>query len=82
RRAGATSIAAAQSADWFNAVVDQVRSRVKERQALAGAQLNPGSSPLAALAVTLGVDLVAPDRPLRIEVRTEAGVRNRRAQPH
>ncbi len=64
--AGRSRIAAAQSVDWFNAFVDQVRGRLKEQQALAGAPVTPGKSPLAALAVTLGIDLTSPDRPIRI----------------
>lgn len=64
--AGPARLAAVRSADWFNAFVEQVRSRVKEQQALAGAPLSPDKSALAALAVTLGIDLASPDRPVRI----------------
>ncbi|MGH8217749.1 MAG: formylglycine-generating enzyme family protein [Steroidobacteraceae bacterium] len=64
--AGHARIAAAQDADWFNAFVEQVRSRVREQQALAGAPLTADTSPLAALATTLGMDLTSPDRPIHL----------------
>ena len=64
--AGPARISTAKDADWFNAFVEQVRSRVREQQALAGAPLSPDKSPLAALATTLGIDLASPDRPIRL----------------
>lgn len=57
---GQAQIDAARDTDWFEAFVESVRSRLREQQALAGAPLTPESSPLAALAVTLGIDLATP----------------------
>lgn len=54
-------IAAAASEQWFQDFVDTVRRRFKEQQALAAAALTPDNSPLAALAVTVGLDLNSPD---------------------
>jgi formylglycine-generating enzyme required for sulfatase activity len=64
--AGQAQIDGARNADWFQAFVESVRSRLREQQALAGAPLTPASSPLAALAVTLGIDLAAPDQPPQV----------------
>lgn len=58
--AGQPRIDAVRDTDWFDAFVQSVRSRLREQQALAGAPLTPDSSPLAALAVTLGIDLAIP----------------------
>jgi formylglycine-generating enzyme required for sulfatase activity len=55
--AGQARLDAVRNTDWFDAFVQSVRSRLREQQALAGAPLTPDSSPLAALAVTLGIDL-------------------------
>lgn len=55
--AGAQRIDAVRDTDWFDAVVDRVRSRLLQQQALASTPLTPDRSPLAALAVTLGIDL-------------------------
>lgn len=63
--AGRVRLEAARSTDWFNDFVDSVRSRLLQQQALAGTPLTPDSSPLAALAVTLGIDLTAPAQPAR-----------------
>lgn len=63
--AGQAQIDAARNTDWFQAFVESVRSRLRQQQALAGAPLTPNSSPLAALAVTLGIDLAAPNQPVQ-----------------
>lgn len=62
--AGRPRLEAARGTDWFDAFVANVRSRLRQQQALAGAPLTPENSPLAALAVTLGIDLAAPPRPV------------------
>lgn len=61
--AGQKQIDAARNTDWYQAFVESVRSRLREQQALAGAPLTPDSSPLAALAVTLGIELATPTPP-------------------
>ncbi|HEX8757147.1 MAG TPA: SUMF1/EgtB/PvdO family nonheme iron enzyme [Steroidobacteraceae bacterium] len=61
--AGQQRLDAARDTDWFDAFVASVRSRLLQKQALAGAPLTPDNSPLAALAVTLGIDLAAPPQP-------------------
>jgi formylglycine-generating enzyme required for sulfatase activity len=61
--AGQEPLDAARNTDWFNAFVASVRSRLRQQQALAGTPLTPDSSPLAALAVTLGIDLAASAQP-------------------
>jgi formylglycine-generating enzyme required for sulfatase activity len=62
--AGQPQLDAARNTDWFDAFVASVRSRLLQQQALAGAPLTPDNSPLAALAVTLGIDLAAPRAPM------------------
>jgi formylglycine-generating enzyme required for sulfatase activity len=57
--AGRPRMDAVQNTDWFDAVVDSVRSRLLQQQALTSSPLTPDRSPLAALAVTLGIDLSA-----------------------
>ena len=64
--AGRPRIEAVRDTDWFDAVLDSVRSRLLQQQALAGAPLTPDRSPLAALAVTLGIDLAATAGPNRV----------------
>jgi len=64
--AGRPRIEAVRDTDWFDAVLDSVRSRLLQQQALAGAPLTPDRSPLAALAVTLGIDLTATAGPNRL----------------
>jgi hypothetical protein len=49
-------IAADRDRDWFNTAVETVRFRLKQQQALASAPLDPATSPIAALAQTLGID--------------------------
>ena len=60
-RMGPARIAAARNSDWFNGVVDRVRNRLRQQQALAAAPLTPRTSPLAALAKTLGIPLASPE---------------------
>ncbi|HEX5462154.1 MAG TPA: formylglycine-generating enzyme family protein [Steroidobacteraceae bacterium] len=57
--AGRPRIEAVRDTEWFDTVLDSVRSRLLQQQALAGTPLTPDRSPLAALAVTLGIDLTA-----------------------
>lgn len=56
-------IAADRGTDWFNTAVEIVRFRVKQQQALASAPLTPATSPIAALAQTLGIDRPSPEPP-------------------
>jgi formylglycine-generating enzyme required for sulfatase activity len=63
---GEREIGAVASEPWFQRFVDDVRKRVKEQQALVQAPLTAKSSPLAALAVTVGLDLNSPDAAIRI----------------
>lgn len=57
---GPARIVAERNTEWFNAVVNSVRNRLRQRQALAAAPLTPETSPLDALAQTLGVGLGSP----------------------
>jgi formylglycine-generating enzyme required for sulfatase activity len=57
--AGRPRIEAVRDTEWFDAVVDSVRSRLLQQQALTSSPLTPDRSPLAALAATLGIDLSA-----------------------
>jgi formylglycine-generating enzyme required for sulfatase activity len=75
----ASEIAEQSGTDWFVALVDEVRRRLKEQQALASHPLTPEKSPLAALAVTIGIDLQKPDAAIRIAV--EPPVRKETAPP-
>ena len=63
---GHQPLAAAASEQWFQRFVDEVRRRFKEQQALSTAPLTADNSPLAALAVTVGLDLNAPDAAIHI----------------
>lgn len=47
--------------EWFRQFVDELRRRLKEQQALSPTRLTVNNSPLAALAVTVGIDLDSPD---------------------
>ena len=62
----ARQIAENSRTDWFLDLVDEVRRRLKEQQALSPHPLTPEKSPLAALAVTIGIDLQKPDAAIRI----------------
>lgn len=55
--AGRARLDAVRDTDWFDAVVDRVRNRLLQQQALSSTPLTPDRSPLAALAATLGIDL-------------------------
>jgi formylglycine-generating enzyme required for sulfatase activity len=63
---GGARLSQAAADPWFQRFVDEVRQRLKEQQALASAPLSADNSPLAALAVTLGLNLNAPDAAIRI----------------
>lgn len=63
---GRQQIAEAATEQWFQRFVHDLRKRVKEQQALARAPLAAETSPLAALAVTVGLDLDSPDAAIRI----------------
>jgi formylglycine-generating enzyme required for sulfatase activity len=71
--AGQSQLDAERNTDWFDAFVASVRSRLLQQQALAGAPLTPDNSPLAALAVTLGIDLAAPAQPATSPAHLQAG---------
>jgi hypothetical protein len=70
--AGRARVAADARTEWFERFAVAVRRRVKEEQALGGAS-SPDKSPLAALAVTIGVDLASPDRPIQIAAPETSG---------
>jgi formylglycine-generating enzyme required for sulfatase activity len=63
---GHGGVASAASEQWFEHFVDDVRRRFKEQQALSAAPLTADNSPLAALAVTVGLDLNAPDAAIHV----------------
>jgi formylglycine-generating enzyme required for sulfatase activity len=63
---GGVQIPAAGHEARFQRFIDELRSRLKEQQALAPARLTADNSPLAALAVTVGIDLNSPDSALHI----------------
>jgi formylglycine-generating enzyme required for sulfatase activity len=63
---GERQIAAVAGEPWFMRFVDDLRKRFKEQQALSRRPLTAQSSPLAALAVTVGLDLNSPDAAIRI----------------
>src|SRR5207253_5130113 len=58
--AGPQRIRAAAGAEWFQRLADAVRQRLKEQRALGSTPLTPDKSPLAALGITLGIDLMLP----------------------
>jgi formylglycine-generating enzyme required for sulfatase activity len=51
---------------WFQRFVDELRRRLKEHQALAATPLTADNSAIAALAVTVGLDLNSPDAAIHI----------------
>jgi len=63
---GGSRIAVVAHDARFQRFIDELRSRLKEQQALAPAPLTVDNSPLAALAVTVGIDLNSPDSALHI----------------
>lgn len=63
---GERQIGAVAGEPWFQRFVDDLRKRFKEQQALVQTPLTARSSPLAALAVTVGLDLKSPDAAIRI----------------
>ena len=63
---GGAQIATVTRETWFQRFVDELRRRLKEQQALAATPLTVDTSPLAALAVTVGIDLNSPDAAIHI----------------
>lgn len=63
---GERQIGAVAGEQWFQRFVDDLRKRFKEQQALVRTPLTAQSSPLAALAVTVGLDLDSPDAAIHI----------------
>jgi formylglycine-generating enzyme required for sulfatase activity len=63
---GPRALTAAESEQGFERFVDEVRRRFKEQAALSAAPLTADNSPLAALAVTIGLDLNAPDAAIHL----------------
>jgi formylglycine-generating enzyme required for sulfatase activity len=63
---GGAQIAAATRDVRFQHFIDELRARLKEQQALAPAPLTADNSPLAALAVTVGINLNSPDAALHV----------------
>jgi formylglycine-generating enzyme required for sulfatase activity len=64
--AGDQALARVAHEHWFQRFVDELRRRLKEHQALAPAALTPGNSAIAALAVTVGLDLNSPDAAIHV----------------
>ncbi len=69
---GRPQVAAVAAEQWFQRFVHDLRKRLKEQQALSHTPLAAQTSPLAALAVTAGVDLDLPDGAIRIAPPPEA----------
>jgi formylglycine-generating enzyme required for sulfatase activity len=65
-RLGGEQLAAVARETWFQRFVDEIRRRLKEQQALATTTLTADNSALAALAVTVGLDLNSPDAAIHI----------------
>jgi formylglycine-generating enzyme required for sulfatase activity len=63
---GSENIAMIAREAWFQRFVDELRRRLKEQQALSSTPLTADTSPLAALAVTVGLDLNSPDAAIHI----------------
>lgn len=63
---GDRDLAAVVRERWFLRFVDELRSRLKEHQALATTPLTPDNSSVAALAVTVGLDLDSPDAGIHV----------------
>lgn len=63
---GGAQLSASADEAWFQRFVDEIRRRLKEQQALASTPLSADNSPLAALAITVGLDLNAPDAAIHI----------------
>lgn len=63
---GGGQIGAVAHNEGFQKFVDELRRRLKEQQALSPTRLTVDNSPLAALAVTVGLDLNSPDAALHI----------------
>jgi formylglycine-generating enzyme required for sulfatase activity len=70
---GPRALTAAESEQGFERFVDEVRRRFKEQAALSTAPLTADNSPLAALAVTIGLDLNAPDAAIHVTPAEPAG---------
>lgn len=64
--AGEHRIAEVAREPWFVRFVDDLRTRLKEHQALSAERLTTSNSPLAAVAVDVGLDLNSPDSAIRI----------------
>lgn len=79
---GSVRIAAAASTEWFQAFVDAVRRRLQEQQALGATPLTPDKSPLAALAVTIGLDLSSPDSAMKITTADQPAAASRELALH
>lgn len=71
---GERQIGAVAGEPWFQRFVDDLRKRFKEQQALVQTPLTAQSSPLAALAVTVGLDLNSPDAAIHITTLDAAGL--------
>jgi formylglycine-generating enzyme required for sulfatase activity len=63
---GGENIALIAHEAGFQRCVDELRRRLKEQQALSSTPLTADTSPLAALAVTVGLDLNSPDAAIHI----------------
>jgi hypothetical protein len=66
---GSRQIALRQQTVWFQRFAAEVRRRLGEQSALRRDGLAPEKSSLAALAVTIGLDPMAPQAPLRPPIR-------------
>jgi hypothetical protein len=63
---GDRELGRAAAEPWFQRFVDELRRRLKEHQALAATPLTADNSAIAALAVTVGLDLNSPDAAIQI----------------
>jgi hypothetical protein len=78
---GSRQIADRQQTEWFQRFAAEVRQRVKKQRALGAHPLEPENSALAALAVTIGLDLNALDEPLHPPPRGESSVVHPKPSP-
>jgi hypothetical protein len=69
---GSHQIAARQQTEWFQRFAAEVRRRLEKQRARGTDRLVPQKSSLAALAVTIGLNLNALDEPLRPPPRGES----------
>jgi hypothetical protein len=74
---GARQITARQQTEWFQRFAAEVRRRLENQRAAGAEELVPEKSSLAALAVTIGLDLNDLDAPLMPPARGGSGSTSR-----